>query len=490
MPKEGVRCIPGNADATLAMKNNPKDRISRKPAIILAGIIAAGALVRIFAARGDLWLDEIWSINLAQEASSMLGVITEIHHDNNNYLNTMFIRLLGPASWLYAYRIPAVVCGIFTIVLAFWLGRKRSLTEGLTALVLTASSYLLVQYSSEARGYASMLLFALLAFWTLEAFFETKRRWLALLFAVWAVLGFLSHLSFIHAYMALAAWSCWRLFPRGSRWLAYLVDLVICHALPVIALGLIFLVDVRYVRVGGGESLGFGVSYFRAMALTMGINTDPDAARFWGSCGIIVICLALFLMWRDKCKQWVPLSIGFFLGPILLQILTPFHAAYERHFLVGVIFGLLALAHLMSRLWQAAPWGKVAYGVLLAGFLAANGWHVARLLQLGRGDYLGTLNYIAQTTRGEKITIGSDQDFRSRTMVNFYQPFIKRELSYYNQGEWPKQGPEWFLKQERTGGATPPRFLIDPYGHKYELVRQAFYAGYSGWSWFVFHKID
>jgi uncharacterized membrane protein len=471
------------------MKDGPDSWKSRKLTFAIIAIFLAGALLRILAARGDLWLDEIWSINLAKKASSLLGVFTEIHQDNNNYLNTIYIYFLGQKSWLYAYRIPSVVFGTLTVALAFWIGRKRSLLEGLTAMVLMAASYMMIHYSSEARGYASMLFFTLFAFLSLETFFESRHRWLAFLFSVCAALGFLSHPSFFVAFVALAAWSFWRLLPWGPRWLASLTDLAICHALPLGVFCLVYFVDLTHSQIGGGEVRMWSDVYLHTAALVFGVNAANEAGRFSGWCAILMTCVALFLMWREKSTRWIPFGAGCFLVPAFIQVMSPFQTVYERHFLIGVAFSMLCLAHLLSGLWRIAPWGRAAYGMLLAGFLALNGWQIAKLLQLGRGDYRGTLSYIVEKTQGAKVTIASDQDFRNGTIVQFYAPYLKRELSYYDQGEWRRQGAEWFLRQQQGDRIAPSHFLLDPFGHKYELVREAPYAGLSGWTWFVYHRI-
>jgi uncharacterized membrane protein len=101
-------------------------------------IVLIGLILRALAARGDLWFDEIWSLHLTKKATSLLGIFTQIHHDNNNYLNTFSLYILGPQPWLFTYRIPAVLFGAGTIALAWVIGRRRSILEGNTAAFLTA----------------------------------------------------------------------------------------------------------------------------------------------------------------------------------------------------------------------------------------------------------------------------------------------------------------------------------------------------------------
>src|ERR1700733_3219543 len=68
-------------------------------------VLAVG--VRILGAFNDLWLDEIWSLDLVQQVSSPWGIFTRIHQDTNQYLNSLFIYFLGPHGNWHIYRIPS-----------------------------------------------------------------------------------------------------------------------------------------------------------------------------------------------------------------------------------------------------------------------------------------------------------------------------------------------------------------------------------------------
>ena len=184
---------------------------SRLP--ILAGlvVVAVAAAVRIRGACNELWLDEIWSWYLAGKISRPMEIFTKIHMDNNHYLNTLYLYLIGPRrSWLQ-YRMLSVVAGVGTVALAGLIGRRRNTASGLLAMLLTASSYVLILYASEARGYATAVFFSFLSFYLLDRYLETRRWPLALMFSLSAVLGFLSHMVFLGFYAAALVWSGYRL---------------------------------------------------------------------------------------------------------------------------------------------------------------------------------------------------------------------------------------------------------------------------------------
>ena len=150
-------------------------------------IVALAAVIRIRAAHNDLWLDEIWSLDFVSLIKSPLDVFTKIHHDNNHYLNTLWLYCIGAhGNWLQ-YRILSIVAGIGTIVLAGLIGRERNIASSLFAMALTTGSYVLILYSSEARGYASAIFFSFLSYYLLDRYLKQQRWTTALLFSLSAV---------------------------------------------------------------------------------------------------------------------------------------------------------------------------------------------------------------------------------------------------------------------------------------------------------------
>ncbi|MBV9617617.1 MAG: glycosyltransferase family 39 protein, partial [Verrucomicrobia bacterium] len=166
------------------------------------------ALIRIRAAFNDLWLDEIWSIELVRELHSALGVFTQTHHDNNHYLNSLFIYFFGQRGNWPGYRIPAEVFGIGTIVLAWLIGARHGKMTAFFSVLLVGFSYVLILYSSEARGYAPLIFFCFGCFLILHSFLEKPRWQLAALFSFAALLGLISHLTFLVFLAASLPWFC------------------------------------------------------------------------------------------------------------------------------------------------------------------------------------------------------------------------------------------------------------------------------------------
>src|SRR6185436_17670860 len=115
------------------------------------------AVLRLAAARGNLWLDEIWTLYLLGTIEAPLQIVTTLTHDNNHILNSCC------AWWLRggadaALRVPAVVAGTLGVaVAAAFAGLRddpraqepsRTEVRATLAALLQATSCLMVHYQS------------------------------------------------------------------------------------------------------------------------------------------------------------------------------------------------------------------------------------------------------------------------------------------------------------------------------------------------------
>jgi hypothetical protein len=111
------------------------DRSTEKPVltnrqwIILTVCLIAAAVLRIFAAFNDFWLDEIWSLQFAREVDSAWDIIAETPHDNNHILNTLYLYSIGyQHNWVW-YRLLAVAAGTASVALIAYISLQRGFPE-------------------------------------------------------------------------------------------------------------------------------------------------------------------------------------------------------------------------------------------------------------------------------------------------------------------------------------------------------------------------
>ncbi|MBI2315604.1 MAG: hypothetical protein HYU75_00810 [Betaproteobacteria bacterium] len=468
----------------------PRSELPRAAVLGLFLLLALAFNVRLRASLGDLWLDEVWSLELARRIHSALEVFTGLHHDNNHHLATLLLYWTGVRDWWPAYRLPSVIAGTGTVFLAWWIGSRRSRIEGVAALVLTGASYLLIHYSSEARGYAWAALFALLTFHSMERYLLERRAVVALAFGASAILGFLSHLTFVHVYLAAVLWSLGALVPARRNWREVVRAAAQCHALPVVFLLVFYLVDIRHLQTGGATPRPLAEVLGQTLALALGGPTSGPLFILAVMAPVVFFCLALRLAWRSANRAWIFLASSVVLSPLLFVFIHDTQFLQERHFLVPISILLLAASGVLADWYRRGVAGRLAFGALLGAYLASNAVHVANLLQHGRGHYLEAIQYMARNTHGAEITVSSDHHFRNATMLEFYSRYLAppktiRYLAAVSAGE----PPQWLIAHTQERNPTPMASLQFPNGLDYALAATFPSAPLSGFTWFVYRRM-
>lgn len=466
-------------------------RADRKRFLTPFFVVVGAALLRVAASRGDFWLDEIWSWTFARQAASALDIFTRFPHDNNHILNTLFLYFLGDQRHWIVYRIPSVLAGVGTVILAGLIGRQTSRLAALTAMLLTGGSFLLVLYDSEARGYGLVIFFALLSLYVVDQYTRRSSWALAVTFALAAVLGLLSHLTYVHGYVGILVWSVYRFATPWRGWRGFLVDLARCHALPLAALLALYFGYVRRMNVGGGPPYSLVDVLVSTLSLTVGGPETGRAAVVVGLLAGLVVLVSLVALVRGQRDQLLLFGTAILLSPTLLLLADRPPALFPRYFLVPIALFLLLLSRFLGGIYRRGLAGKLGYFVLLLAFLCANGVHIAGLLQRGRGHYLDALRYMGGHTSSPVVSIGSDHDFRNSMVVNFYTRYLPahKHAVYYDRASWPAGGSEWFLIHSQSPGHVPPVAIV-AHGARYRLVKDYPFAGLSGWHWYVYHNTD
>lgn len=466
---------------------------SRFVAIGLAVFICA-AVIRIAGGWNDLWLDEIWTLDIAGGLSSPLQVFTGVHHDNNHYLNTLWVYAAGDRGNWFGYRVPSLIAGIATVGIAASIGRRRSGVTALFAMAVVGASFPLVLYASEARGYAASVFFALLCFDLLERQMQAGGRGTAAGYAVAAILGLVSHLMFASVVLAGLAWTLERIHREQWPLRKSLVDLALCHLPPLAALALLYVIDIRYISVGGGTTTTSWIdSYGTALAWSLGAPMDPRAQLVASILATVVLLSGLGLLARERHDARL-FCVGVILVfPVSIALSSGSNIAYPRYFLLAIAFLVLLLGFVLATLFERGGWRRVVACVALAGFLFANGLHVAQLLRHGRGRPTEVLQLLAERSPTRTIVVGGDHDFRIGTVLAFHARGLpaSRSLEYRPRDAWPPEGPEWVITSREPLGplVAPAAEIRDAAGHRYALEAIFPAAALSGIHWIVYRNV-
>ncbi len=467
----------------------------------LGGIVLFFAVVRWAGMIGDLWLDEIWSLRMVQSIQSPWEIFTKLQHDNNHPLNSLFLYLVQPgADW--TYRLLSWFAGSVSVWMAALLAcdhfrrwhpeedETRAKVCGLLTAVMVGGAYLLIHYSSEARGYAPAVACALLAVYALSrGSAGSELRWPVVYFCA-CVIGLVSHLAMVQVMLAAGCWSLLLFFTNLKAWREHLRRALIWQLPSWLFFGAYYFGFVRKMEIGGGpENALFRVLAELAVTL-LGISALPGPVVLAILLGAILA--GLVLIW-NRSRGWALFYVAvIFVTPAIGILFSRFTLLFPRYFIISAAFALIVIGYGLTRLWSQGRLGRGSCMAALLLFLIGNGLQVEHLLTEGRGHYQEALHTILKRTPFEAVTISSDHDFRNFALVDYYQTLAQapRKVVYYQREKLPPWGTQWRILHRIDDDSEAPKHVTDERGNFYVKERVYGYAGLSGWSWIVYRNMQ
>jgi hypothetical protein len=456
--------------------------------VAVLGFVVA-SLPRILAAGGDLWLDEIWSLYLLRNAKHLWDVLS-IQHDNNHILNSAWLFLTGPHGSSFSCRLLSIVSGSAAVAIMGVINLRWGFSAGVVTIGLGAFAYPLIQYSSEARGYAPAMLFALLGYVFLRQAILKKSKWLIAWFQVSVVLGMLSHPTYLYVYVGFLVWMIADLVRRGEEVKCQWIRLAGWNLFPALGILTLYFFFIRKMTLGGGDPRSFAdVLASLAILLSGALETRPAEMI-----GIIIACAGfgwgLVVVKREGGDEWIFFLFSVLLAPLIVWAVARPGFLYERYFLVGLPFYFLMAGRALAALMRGRAFAKAACVFLLVFFMSGNVQRTFDLTTVGRGGYRQALDYLAAQASGSDIILGSDHDFRNKMVLLYYSQFLPagKRLLYFDQDRLPAGGPEWFVAHSQEAGFRPAnRMVVDAHG-EYALAQHFPYKGLSGWHWAIYRR--
>lgn len=462
----------------------------------LPGVIFVGAAaLRATGLWTELWMDEILSIRLVEAVDSPLRVFTDIHSDNNHYLNSLWLWTAGPGAPAWLMRLPPLVLGVTLVALAWRVARPRAGEAAITA-TLFAVSYPLIHYSSEARGYGYLLFLSLFAFHAFRGWTGGGGRWTGAAYALAASLAFLAHIGFVTVFAAFLLWSTLEIRGGESRPREAARHAVV-HLLPSLTFAALFLVDVRFMEAAGGFArLGPLESLVGGAGLVVGVAPGPVPIAV-AACAWAAIVLAVRRSYRDDSRETVFLVAAMLLAFVAGAV--PGYG-YPRYYLTALVFSLILLGR-----WIAASLASknrsVAGIVLLLAFAAVNLGQTLQFASVGRGMYLEAAAYMAAETDTGPVTVTGSHDMGSVLALGYYGPRLPGEAAFTYlchslstpgcSAVRPSPGsaadpPRFYLLSSLENGFAAPPTLDVPDLARYGFVRSFPKYGLSGVYWALY----
>ena len=383
--------------------------------LAVGAVTAVGLVLRILAAQGGLWTDEAWSMVYAQQAGDPIGVFLRINHDNNHHLNSLWLQAVGMSAPPWLARLPAILAGTASVVVAALLAGSRWRPGGIVAATLFALSPALVTFGSEARGYALMILASLLMLLIAtraverRALIQSTHWWLALI----AFVGMLSHLTMVAPVALTTVWIYFDCRSHSSSGealgkTARLMGPTVAACVAVVLFVFIAaMASPLGMRVGGYVPFDLA-DYATALDQVTGWSIGLSAVPLWLRLSLIGTAGAAVALhppqWLGAhSRLYALLVLGIALGILLLRV---GNASFARYYLTSLIGLLLLMA-------EAAGWALAVRGpsrgltaALLIVLATLNLASDAELIRLQRGRPDGPIVVMAKLApEGARVAV-------------------------------------------------------------------------------------
>lgn len=484
------------------MKNKTQTIHSGKPfintTVFCAILFAAAVLIRFYFAVGDLWLDEVWSIVNITKISSFGEIFTAINSYNNHFLNSIFIYVLGPDAPMMLYRLPAVIGSVMSLVFVFLIARKDGQVNALIALTLAGFSYFFIMLSSESRGYGLLMGFAYGALYYAIKIFGENDRQSKNIFILWGfiVLGFLSHLTFLHFLNGLIVWSVYKLSKEDTGMKEKAIIFIKVYGTPILFLVFFYFFAIRGIVYEDGPVRPFIPTIHKLFHYVFGF---PLHTFFQYPSILIVSVLTFFGIYLYKKTSgpiWLFFVTVMFLSPMIV-FMTVFKVSVfaPRHFFMNIIFVPLLFSRVLSWLFLKDQACKVFVLCIIGLFLCAQAAQCMRFSKYKRGTYTRALEYIVKVSGEKDVTLASDHDFRNMFLIRFYKPRVEGAQRIHYVRYTPEKGvvPDFFLVHDFDSRFFPEHMTVNigTENYTYELMKVFRYdaKGMSGYDWYVYKKL-
>jgi hypothetical protein len=456
------------------------------------GLILALALaLRLAGADGELWLDEIWSLHLIDEVRGGESVFAIIPSDNNHYLNTLWLWIVGPDGSPLAYRALSVALGTGTVALAGWMQRERGAVAILTAMALFAATYLMVNYGSEARGYAGLMFCGLAAIAAAERAIAVPSSGSRFRLGLAVFAGVLFQPIMLGLVAALGLWSVWLSWQR-TRSLRQTTAATRDLWAWTIRLMILFVALIGFAMWrSGGYFLG-GYQAFSALEFTNGIG---NATRFllglptdlpWPAAIAVLaalLILAAMVKGRTDDPRFALYLTIILLIPLAMLIARPPNTGNARYYLMPACAVLLLISDTAGLLSRRGPPAKVLAVVLVAAVLGANAVQLAHFYASGRG---AVTRYLPLVAAEGSALVSSNTEARDRPVIRYYAAKLGLPVTYVDLETICDTRPRWLLTSDLSEIPEVATIGAPACSLTYRQVQRFRLWGLSGFPWALY----
>lgn len=463
-------------------------------------ILAIALLLRAIGAAGSLWLDEIWSLNIAlglpsSAAPSFGAMLRQSLAENCHPLTAIWMFCVGDTAHAWLYRLPALLFSVASLWLAVRIGEELEGPRSRWVYALFfGGSFFLIEYGTEARGYSGVIFHCLAGFAILQRDLTRRKlpRYWNGIFGLNAVLGLLSHPIFLGFLLGAGGWSLFRIaIETRFRDRVFLRDSLERFALPVVVcLGLAFSRLELQTQASGVES-SFGAA--AADLLHYGFGAPRWSSALFATAALLVVLVVRAFQVAESDDERSSLRLLSFLvvAPFLLLAASSSSALSARFLSPSVPFLYILALRGVLRAPDSPQAVRVPAPFLIGAFLVGHATLLLPFLQYGRGHYLEALEQIAQSDQSPLIRVGVDHPFRSGTVIDYYgarleppRQFDKVRLKLVSASN----RPDWVLLHHVEDDDWAPQSALERPGLRYELRSTFPKFGPSGFHWYLYQR--
>jgi hypothetical protein len=453
------------------------DRIAAISIVVFVALLAV--VLRLLGGEGDLWFDEVWTLETLQRLETPTQIFSLYRHHTNHLLNSFVLNLLPPLQPDIVYRLPAIAAAIAALPL-FWAFTQRQLgSYSLGACLLFAVSVPVIAFSTEARGFSLLIFGSLVALLVLDANLRDEDWRLIGLYWLACTVAFLAHPSFVVFFSALVVWSLSLDF--SARFTRTIEILGKCHLVPAAVGAIVYL---RFYQFVPPESLGapppFLDLFISAMSLAVGGPELMEAAiggvslaRLVAGSVVILLVTETYLTLQRGGRYWMLYLGGVFVAPYLWYLSPLVRTDSVAYFLLPTIVLYLALGSFVARLMSFSLLSRTTAALLLGlvCFGSLSGLHLAS--DSGRGKVRRAFAYMAQSTPAPIVTIAGDDDVGNELFVSFYLHRVEvgKPIVYRAAVEPGAADAEWYLVRRDTLAAQLDHEIVMSGGRPFELKK-------------------
>jgi uncharacterized membrane protein len=453
-------------------------------------VFILGAALRFWQLGGkSLWGDELDTVRILMLTPRMEEMIHRLHeYDRRTYVNPplffVIVKLsLGESMSEVDLRLIPALAGILSILAFFGLARQfLSRGHALLATLLFAVSPFAIYYSQESRPYSLFLLESIMMVWLSLAWLRTgdRRAWFGFLAATLLTL-YTSYVSLmLLGCLGAATVACFLARParlrRRARESAWRLGGL---GLAVLIAGAFYLPWLQPTREFLHRNSSPSENKFllsRAWSLNAELLNWPHAAAALTWLMLAVLIALAFVVRARRRAEIAFLATMLGLPVLLLFVFQPYHY-HERHviFMMPMLIVAFYYAGIELARKTGTQRGLRAVGVLLlAGWLAVSGWHLAVQYRTEKENWRDAVPWLeARLQPGDALIPGI---YFTQDALIVYRGEARADVALYPDYLDPRALPTILERHRRVWFITSfltalPDWLKVRLGNQFELMQ-------------------